>query len=422
MTARSNDILLVHPGKQHAYEVAVALQEHGRLLRFVTGVYDGPSSWLTSVARSVPSGEWRERVERQLAKRRHSGLDPDRVTSWPAAEIVSRTVGRTRLASAITGGRSGYLFANWSCDRAVARELRRQRWRPYAVYAFLGAARETFAACRELGIRTILDVPTSVAAIRGFVDERIAFGLRAHQPSISPRQLLGELAGADLIVTPSVAAAQSIREAGYRGLIAEVAFGVDLDLFAPRARPGGRAFRAVFAGRLELLKGVHYLLRAWRDAAVSGELVLAGSPGEAEFVTRIRAQYPSSVRETGNLSRSELAALLSDADVFVMPSLAEGSALVTYEALASGLPSVVTRESGSIVRDGVEGFVVAATDCAAMADRIRELHRNPELRKAMSIAARGRAEEFSWPSYRRRLIAAIDSGLASPQVLQCAIA
>ena len=49
---------------------------------------------------------------------------------------------------------------------------------------------------------------------------------------------------------------------------------------------------------------------------------------------------------------------MAAADVFVFPSLFEGSAVVTYEALACGLPSVVTPDAGSVVRDGVEGFVV----------------------------------------------------------------
>ena len=49
---------------------------------------------------------------------------------------------------------------------------------------------------------------------------------------------------------------------------------------------------------------------------------------------------------------------MASADVFVFPSLFEGSAVVTYEALAAGLPSVVTPSAGSVVRDGVEGFIV----------------------------------------------------------------
>ena len=55
---------------------------------------------------------------------------------------------------------------------------------------------------------------------------------------------------------------------------------------------------------------------------------------------------------------------MAAADVFAFPSLFEGSAVVTYEALACGLPSVVTPESGSVARDGVDGFVVPSGDAS----------------------------------------------------------
>ena len=237
-------------------------------------------------------------------------------------------------------------------------------------------------------------------------------GITGGQPTISTLHLSTELRNADQVIAPSSAVAESVRASGYSGPISEVAFGAALDCFRPSAVRRER-FRVVYAGRIELRKGLHYLVRGWNDAAVQGELVIAGSPGEAEYVDRVRAEYGDSIMEAGNLTRDELAQLLGTADVFVMPSLAEGSALVTYEALAAGLPSIVTHESGSVVRDGIEGFVVPAGDSAALAKCIRELHGNPVLRARMSTAARARAEEFSWPAYRGRLIAAIDSGVGS---------
>ena len=68
--------------------------------------------------------------------------------------------------------------------------------------------------------------------------------------------------------------------------------------------------------------------------------------------------YLEMVEPLGRVSHAEMPAWMRQADVFVFPSLFEGSAVVTYEALASGLPCVVTAESGSVVRDGLEGFVV----------------------------------------------------------------
>jgi glycosyltransferase involved in cell wall biosynthesis len=403
------DILLSHPGKQHAYEVAIALQAQGRLLQFVTGIYDTPSSLLTKGARIVSRIAGRQWITGLLSKRRHRALDPAAITSWPAAELFSRTIGLWGPVQVLTRQRSGYLFANWSSDRSVASALRYHRFRPAAVYAFLGAARHTFAVCRDLGIRTILDVPIILSAVEDLAREADALGLKAG-PSISRAHLSLELGGADRVVVPSHAVAESVRAAGYAGLISEVPFGVDLELFRPGINRCG-VFRVAYAGRLELRKGIHYLIQAWRDASIPGELVLAGSPSDAPLVRRLRQQYGPGICETGNLSRFELAELLATSDVFVMPSLAEGSALVTYEALASGLPSIVTAEAGSVVRDGIEGFVVPARSPRLLAERIRLLYDDPTLRRRMAAAARVRAEEFSWSAYHRRLIAAIDATL-----------
>ena len=99
---------------------------------------------------------------------------------------------------------------------------------------------------------------------------------------------------------------------------------------------------------------------------------------------------------------------MAAADVFVFPSLFEGSAVVTYEALACGLPSVVTPAAGSVVRDGVEGFLVAPRDVdGAGRGGWSGWGARPALRAAMAPAARARAEEFDWPRYHDAVAAAV---------------
>jgi starch synthase len=111
-------------------------------------------------------------------------------------------------------------------------------------------------------------------------------------------------------------------------------------------------------------------------------------------------------------------ARMASADVFVFPSLFEGSAVVTYEALATGLPCVVTPSAGSVVRDGVEGFIVPPGQVDDLAHRMEQLGNDPGLRASMAMAARDRALSFDWPRYHERLIAAVNDllypELASP--------
>jgi len=98
---------------------------------------------------------------------------------------------------------------------------------------------------------------------------------------------------------------------------------------------------------------------------------------------------------------------MAAADVFVFPSLFEGSAVVTYEALASGLPCVVTPNAGSVVREGKDGFVVPPRDVEALAFAMERLGEAPELRAALGSSARTRALEFDWPRYHAAVVEAI---------------
>ena len=105
---------------------------------------------------------------------------------------------------------------------------------------------------------------------------------------------------------------------------------------------------------------------------------------------------------------------MAAADVFVFPSLFEGSAVVTYEALACGLPCVVTPNAGSVVRDGVEGFIVPPRNVAALAERMERLGSDPQLRAEYAAAARVRALEFDWQRYHAALITAITQTARNP--------
>jgi glycosyltransferase involved in cell wall biosynthesis len=197
-----------------------------------------------------------------------------------------------------------------------------------------------------------------------------------------------------------------------------VPYGVDTDRFHPATRRDEKIFRVLFVGQLSQRKGIKYLLEAWRGLRLpNAELLLAGTLiGSGKGL----APYAGCFRHVSAVPHAEVHRLFAEADVFVYPSLLEGSALAIYEALACGLPVITTPNSGSVVRDGREGFVVPIRDVEGLQERILLLHSNHELRQEMSLRARSRAEEFTWAAYRHRLVAAIldlltaESGEQSP--------
>jgi alpha-maltose-1-phosphate synthase len=122
-----------------------------------------------------------------------------------------------------------------------------------------------------------------------------------------------------------------------------------------------------------------------------------------KYILDLVARQPAGIRYLGFVPNIRLHETYQSADVFVFPSLAEGGVYVIYEALACGLPCIVSANAGSAVRDGIEGFVVPVGHSAAIADRLRRLAEDEDLRRRMSLAARARAERFAWPEFYRRI-------------------
>ena len=94
--------------------------------------------------------------------------------------------------------------------------------------------------------------------------------------------------------------------------------------------------------------------------------------------------------------------------MFVLPTLCDSFALVQLEAMACGVPVITTPNCGSVVRDGVDGFIVPIRDADAIADKVELLLTDRALRQRMGRNARARAREFTWGRYGERLLGALN--------------
>jgi glycosyltransferase involved in cell wall biosynthesis len=94
--------------------------------------------------------------------------------------------------------------------------------------------------------------------------------------------------------------------------------------------------------------------------------------------------------------------IMIESDVLVLPSLGEGFGLVVTEALACGLPVIVTPNVGAsdLVCEGQEGFVVPVSSAEAIADRLNRLNWDRKLLTRMSRNAQSTAARHSWEVYR----------------------
>jgi len=218
---------------------------------------------------------------------------------------------------------------------------------------------------------------------------------------------------ADLLVCPSEFVRESLREQD-RPRAVVIPFGTDpARALPPRTRPAA-PLRVLFAGNVNRRKGVPFLLEAWRQLALppeQAELVMCGRLF-AEAAEWVRTAPPG-VRFAG--FQADMAPHFADADIFVLPSLMEGSAKAVYEAMAYGLSPVVTPHTGSIVRDGIDGLVAEAADAATLADALGRLITDETLRRTLGAAAAETAKTYSWEAYARGVAALYGADAVEPE-------
>jgi colanic acid/amylovoran biosynthesis glycosyltransferase len=198
-------------------------------------------------------------------------------------------------------------------------------------------------------------------------------------------------------------------------------WGVDTRMFQPASdstiggAPAERngTLRVVSVGRIHWVKGYEFALQALAQVRRAGVDIHYTIIGHADDKARLSVLatardlgLESSVHIHGTQSQSEIVATLRSADVFVLSSLSEGLSTATLEAMAVGLPVVVTDVGGmrEAVTDGVHGFVVPPRDPEALAAAVLELAADDELRQKMGDEGRRRAvEEFDTRDCARAL-------------------
>lgn len=135
----------------------------------------------------------------------------------------------------------------------------------------------------------------------------------------------------------------------------------------------GDELKILFVGSVNLRKGIPYLLAALKQ--IQGTIPFnCKVVGSLEIKPERVTEYSDVCEFLGRIPRSQVKDLYAWADVFVLPSLCEGSAMVTYEALSLGVPVITTYNSGSIARDSIDGFIVPIRDVNAIADKLLKFY------------------------------------------------
>jgi len=235
--------------------------------------------------------------------------------------------------------------------------------------------------------------------------ETLGLKFTSRTPAYIVKREMIEATEADHILCPSNYVAESFIMKGIdRSKFTVIPYGVNLDNFKPLSKVNS-TFTVLFVGTIGVRKGLIYLLKSLEilKNEIDIKCLLVG-PVEDEF-RPVLQEFSHLYIHLGKMSQIQLAKVYNQATVFVFPSLDEGMALVQLEAMACGLPIITTSNAGgeSVIRDGIEGFIVPARSPEAIADKIRILSSNETLRASMAENAIKQANKFTWDAYGEKL-------------------
>ena len=394
-------VLISHPtGNQNVRNALASLAERGMLAEFWTTIaWDAQSRW----NRLLPTG-----MRMLLERRTYAEAPRERIKCVSWREMVRLGAKPTFLNGLLTSGERPFSIIGVyrHFDGKLARRV--QSLGRDVVYAYEGGARETFREAKRLGIKTIYELPSS----HWYWEHRLLSEEAERNPAFagllpklqdSPSHMQWkdeELRLADFVFVASQHVRHTLSGVVPDEKIRVVSYGAPpIRPRRPTPREANRPLKVLFVGALIQRKGISYLLDAVDQLSSQVDLTLVGR----RFQTNSRVDEACGRwRWFESLPHSRVLDLMQEADVLVLPSLSEGCALVVLEALACGLPVIVTPNTGSLefVRDGCEGFVVPICHADAIAERLNALSRNRELLAAMSLNAHAAASEKSWKTYR----------------------
>lgn len=401
------DIAVFHPGVQHSWQTALALQQLERLNSYATSIFYQPDRWPYRVERYLPallSG----RVHAEFRRFAGPPLDPERVETFGLAEWLERLVRRAglpRVAHRLDAVGND-LFA-----RGVVRLIERRA--PTSLWGYNGSSRSVFVDPRAAGRMRILD--RTIGDWRAYNDimtdvyNRYRAFFPAGRGAVGQAQIDAddaEYEGSDVILVGSPGAADTVRvhapAAAERVRVLPYCFDEALfgDLPPPRERAAGEPVRFLFVGQAGPRKGIHLLLNAISRIPASAAMLTI--VGDLQIPPGIFARYADRVVHRATVARTDMPGIMAEADVLVFPSYFEGSALSLLEGLAAGLALIQSANAGLGVTPDTGILLPALTETAVYDAMMTMVDDRPRLAK-FRAAAQTEAQRYRFSCYRDRI-------------------
>ncbi len=409
-------VVVVHRGARDAYQVAAALSQAGLLERLVTDLYwPSDHNGIARLTTLLPAS-----LSRLASARHHPQLPSSLVRQAPLSGLASYLL--EKIPSAPFAWRRAAIRAN---DRILGRTAGKLAARTgslllsYSYYGYdafqsYGRPGALFQlhphplSVRRLLLQELADHPDcaeSLAKEWELALPREDFDRLAAEPSMAKR----------FLAASSFTRRTLVENGADPASIRVVPYGVDLERFSPAdtiPAPSAGPLRLLFVGTINQRKGIKYLLEALR--LLRSRKVELTVCGRVVDDLSLFGPFGSQVQIRPSVGRAELLTAYRQADLFVLPSVAEGFGHVLLEALACGVPILSTTHTAApdLIEEARQGFVVEPKRPDLLAARIEwALDHRSELCE-MRSAARRRAEHFTWSRFGSATVAAAREFLA----------
>ncbi len=384
-------ILVAHPGLQHSHQLALALHKRSCL----SGLWSGVP--LTH----RPGVGW-ARLDNSV---RCIAIPPELRRSFVVFPLIRRTSQR------LLEGEASYRFQHAldnAFDRLVSVALRASRFDVFIGYE--NSSLKSFVAARKQGALCILDA----ASVHPNAEQAWMGNQWPDAAARINRRKREEIAAADAVLTCSSLAAATYREAGgTSGRIFECPLGTEL----PRgvsSTPNRctTVVSFVFVGHLSLRKGGDHLLDAFSTLAKThprARLTIIGGGGESRLLDVARRL--SNVKVLSFIPQPALFDELARHNCLILPSRFDSFGMVVPEAMAVGLPAIVSERVGakSIIESFPgSGWIIPVTE-QALRVKIIDLLADTELIQRATTVAKKAAQAFSWASYHERVATIVET-------------
>lgn len=400
-----NRIVVSHPtGNANVRAIANGFKRAGMLEKFVTCIAYFEDSLLLKT--NLKNAE----------RRRFDGVEKADVITYPwkeAGRLLSMQFGLDFLTASES---SIFNITNvyQSLDKFLSRKLASFK-NADAVYSYEDGAYSTFNAAKQRGLTCIYDLPIAYwqKTRMLLLEEAVRYpqwkgtlsgGISDSQEKLQRKT--SELELADVVTVPSMFVASSLPEWAKDKKVIISPFGTPAapEHFIARPTTANRPLRVLFAGSMSQRKGLADLFEAIKLLNTKAvELVVLGSP--VEDISFYKKAFPGLIYEPPRPHAAVLE-LMETCDIFCLPSIIEGRALVMQEAMSRHLPVIITKNTGGedLIKEGETGFLVPTGQPEIIAERISWFLENRQQIKDMGDAAAAHAATYTWQQYSNIII------------------